>query len=185
MSWPRIVPFTEENLEEVKLFLDRWSGKDYLRQEDLKTILELSQNDGLNASIVAYIDDEIAGVRLTHAPGSVPQKNKGMTPEKWGVSPSEVGYFKSLFIAEDFRNQGIGKRLSKLSLSILKDMGAKAVLCHSWLESPGNSSQIYLQSLGFQEVQHHPKFWNDLDYLCTRCAPQRCICTSVEMIKYL
>ena len=54
-----------------------------------------------------------------------------------------MGYFKSLFIHEDYQGAGLGKTLSHKA-SVLKEMGAHAVLCHSWMESPKNSSQRYL-----------------------------------------
>ena len=74
---------------------------------------------------------------------------------------------------------------SGVCLSILKDMGAEAVLCHSWMESPENSSQRYLLKMGFQKIKEHPKFWYEIDYFCTRCGPSRCVCTAGEMIKLL
>ena len=70
-------------------------------------------------------------------------------------------------------------------MEVIKLMGGKAVLCHSWLESPGNSSQRYLSSIGFESVKEHEKFWYEIDYECTRCGPEKCVCTAMEMIKYL
>ena len=94
-----------------------------------------------------------------------------------------MSYFKSLFVSGDYQQQGLGKTLSTKSIELLKQMGAEAILCHSWLESPGNSSQKYLQRMGFTDVTTHEKFWYPVDYHCTRCGPAKCVCTAIEMIK--
>ena len=95
----------------------------------------------------------------------------------------KMSYFKSLFVSGDYQQQGLGKTLSTKSIELLKQMGAEAILCHSWLESPGNSSQKYLQRMGFTDVTTHEKFWYPVDYHCTRCGPAKCVCTAIEMIK--
>src|SRR5690606_25552492 len=110
---------------------------------------------------------------------------RGLTPDRWQVKPEQMAYFKSLFVAKKFQAAGMGKRLSLESIELLKKCGAKAVLCHSWLESPNNSSQRYLLKLGFEEIARFPKFWYPIDYVCTRCGPKRCECTAVEMVKYI
>lgn len=169
----------------VKSFTDRWIGENYYSNEELQESLEFSKKNNLNASLVAVEGDKIVGVRLTYAPGAWTKKARGITPAGWKVAQNEVAYFKSLFIHEEFQKMGIGRRLSSQSIEILKQMGARAIICHSWLESPGNSSQKYLQKMGFEEVARHEKFWYPIDYQCTRCGPARCVCTAVEMIKYL
>ena len=83
----------------------------------------------------------------------------------------------------------VGVRLTLapyLSIKALKDMGAKAVVCHSWIQSPHDSSRKYLNSLGFEAVSIHEKFWYNIDYDCTRCGKNsKCVCDAQEMIKYL
>lgn len=181
----KISPFCSSDIPAVRLFFDRWSGENFYSERELENILEKSQLAGLNASFCARVEGELAGVRLTYAPGGWTQGHRALSPEKWNVPEKTVAYFKSLFVSGDFQKMGIGKKLSSKSIEVLKEMGAEAILCHSWLESPGNSSQNYLQSMGFESVQEHPKFWYEVDYQCVRCAPEKCICTASEMIKYL
>jgi predicted N-acetyltransferase YhbS len=181
----KIVPLTTAYLAQVKEFTDRWIGKNYYQMEELQLACDYSRVRLLNCSFVALNGDEMVGIRLTYAPGEWVKKARSISPEKWGADLEKVGYFKSLFIHEDFQQNGLGRQLSGRSLEVLANMGAQAVICHSWLESPNNSSQRYLQNMGFRPVNEHPLFWHDIDYQCTRCAPQRCQCTAVEMIKYL
>jgi len=163
-------------------FTDRWIGKGYFSREELTQVIELSGG----ASFKACVNGVIVGVRLSIKPGSLMDLGlKDLSVDSWGVPASSMAYFKSLFVAYDFQGQGIGKALSSKSLEALKELGALGVVCHSWLESPGDSSRYYLQKMGFDEVRHHPRFWYDVDYHCTRCAPKRCVCTAVEMIKVL
>lgn len=173
------------DLAAVKDFTDQWIGENYYQMSELEECLTFSQAQNLNASFVAMDGEKLIGVRLTYAPGSWVQKARGITPTEWDSEADRVAYFKSLFIHGDYQKKGIGKKLSDKSISVLKELKAKAIICHSWLESPGNSSQKYLMKMGFSEVAQHPKFWYPIDYECTRCAPERCVCTASEMIKYL
>jgi GNAT superfamily N-acetyltransferase len=169
------------DLEKIKTFTDRWIGQDYYSKAEIEEGLGFSGG----ASFGAFEGEELLAVRLSYAPGSWLEKARGLTPSQWRVSQKKVAYFKSLFVAEACQGKGIGRQLSERSLAVLRERGAEAVICHSWLESPGNSSQRYLQGMGFSEVARHQRFWFPIDYLCTRCAPERCVCTAVEMIKYL
>lgn len=179
----QFTPFNTNYLEAVKIFSDQWIGRNYFSVAELQEYFLQSQKDGLNASLLAWSGDRLVGVRLTLAPGCWILPEMRITPSLWKVPPERVGYFKSLFVDEEFRAQGIGQELSKRSQRILERQGALAVVTHSWLESPLNSSQRYLLKAGFSEVAQHEKFWQAIDYECTRCSPKRCECTAVEMIK--
>ena len=185
-----IRPLLESDLEKVQQFTDRWIGKDYYGHSELKDALEKGRRGDINASFLARSGEEVVGVRLTYAPGTWIESSteifkKGLSKKDWKVSPLRMGYFKSLFVHGDYQGRGIGKDLSKKALSVLKEMGAEAVLCHSWMESPQNTSQRYLLKMGFQKIKEHPKFWYEIDYFCPRCGPSRCVCTAGEMIKFL
>ena len=185
-----IRPLEESDLKNVQLFTDRWIGQDYYSYSELHDVFKKGNQGSLNASFVALSGGDVVGIRLTYAPGTWIESStevfkKGLSTKEWKVPSLKMGYFKSLFIHEDFQGKGLGKVLSNKALSILKDMGAEAVLCHSWMESPENSSQRYLLKMGFQKIKEHPKFWYEIDYFCTRCGPSRCVCTAGEMIKLL
>lgn len=180
-----ITAFEMHQIAQVQAFTDRWIGDGYFSRDELHQVLEFSQKQNLNASFLAYEKKELCGVRLSYLPGSWVKTARGLSPQNWQVSPDRVGYFKSLFIADSAQKQGLGKSLSEKSLSVMKAAGAEAVVCHSWIESPDNSSRRYLESMGFAQVGEHPMFWEMIDYLCTRCAPQRCQCTAAEMMKMI
>ena len=185
-----IRPLEESDLKNVQLFTDRWIGQDYYSYSELYDVFKKGNQGSLNASFVALSGGDVVGIRLTYAPGTWIESStevfkKGLSTKEWKVPSLKMGYFKSLFIHEDFQGNGLGKVLSNKALSILKDMGAEAVLCHSWMESPENSSQRYLLKMGFHKIKEHPKFWYEIDYFCTRCGPSRCVCTAGEMIKLL
>lgn len=174
------------DLEGVKKFTDLWIGKNYYSLEELNECYQKSLWNNECVSFIAFnSQNEIVGVRLTFAPGKWTESAKGISPDLWNVDQQKVAYFKSLFIAQKYQKMGIGKELSQLSMNKLLSLGTKAVICHSWLESPNNSSQRYLMNMNFSKVRSHEKFWFDIDYFCTRCGPDRCICTAIEMIKYL
>ncbi len=177
---------TFEDLEEVKLFGDQWIGSGYFSLEELGELYKASLGTQGSVSFLAFKDSELVGIRISLAPNQWDHLvSKGLSSEKWRITKEELGYFKSLFIAQNSQGVGLGKKLSQLSEEMLTLSGAKGILCHSWLESPKNSSLRYLESFGFEKVKEHPQYWYEVDYHCTRCGPQRCKCSAAEMIKYL
>ena len=174
----------EDDLNAVKVFTDRWIGEGYYTLDQLQDIYQKSQAQKLNCSFVALDGNDIDAVRLTYAPGKWWQGTKSISPALWDVRPSAVAYFKSLFVSDQYQGKGLGKILSQQSMDIVKQMGGMAIICHSWLESPNNSSQKYLEKMNFKEVKKWHNFWKEIDYSCTRCG-RPCLCTASEMIHYL
>lgn len=125
---------------------------------------------------------EILGVRISYPPENWKKgKGQGLCPNKWPHALSDTAYFQSLFISKDIQGQGWGGRLSKEALIALKNVGAKGVVCHSWKESPNDSSTRYLKKLGFKLITEYPEYWSAVDYRCTRCGEPPCRCTAQEM----
>lgn len=171
----------EEDIFEVCKFTDQWIGSGYFSEEELRGLLALSNQTSF---LALSSEDTIVGIRLSIAPGNLDKLHlKALSPNEWSIPLEKASYFKSLFVADSHQGMGIGKKLSERSMSALKDLGALGVICHSWLESPGDSSRRYLKKLGFDEVKSYENFWIDVDYECTRCQKDRCRCTAVEMIK--
>lgn len=177
-----IKPFAFEDLEKIRMFADREIGAGYYSQDELKKIFEKSKAGSTMCSLQLIEDDEIQGIRISYPPGQWDSgKGKGLHPEKWPHPLSQTAYFQSVFLSDRIQGQGWGGRLSKEALRLLREAGAKGVVCHSWKESPNNSSSRYLQKLGFEVVAEHPLYWKDVDYRCTRCGDPPCQCTAQEM----
>jgi len=172
-----------EDLEPLRRFTDREIGVGYYSADELETIFERSSKNGIMCSLV-LVDDhgELGAVRFTYPPGQWESgKGQGLQPAKWPHAKEETAYFQSLFISARLQGQGWGGKLSKESLKLLRQVGAKGVVCHSWKESPNNSSTKYLLKLGFVAVADHPLYWKDVNYNCTRCLKPPCQCTAQEM----
>lgn len=178
-----IRPFRHQDLPQLKEFTDREIGANYYSAEELEKIFTRSQKDGVMCSLL--IEDQkgaIKGIRLSYPAGQWETgKGHGLQPEKWPYPRAETAYFQSLFLSNDLQGQGWGGKVSQEALRLLQQTGAKGVVCHSWKESPNNSSTRYLQKLGFEVIAEHPRYWRDLDYDCTRCGKPPCQCTAVEM----
>jgi ribosomal protein S18 acetylase RimI-like enzyme len=178
----------ESDIEGVTRFADKAIGDNYYSIAEVRDIFERSQKNGIMCSFVLVRegnDSEILGIRLSYPAGKWKKgKGQGLRPDTWNVPEDSVGYFQSLFIAEEIQGKGVGQKLSLASLEAFKKTGAKAVVCHAWRESPHDSSRRYLQKLGFVTVAVHPKYWFHVDYLCPRCG-KPCVCTAEEMIKYI
>lgn len=186
----KIIPISQTFIPEVIKFTDQQIGLGYYTRQDLEEIVSLCQNQSNHPVSFLLVDssqdNKILGIRLTLPPGKWLGTARFSTlPEKWQVPPDEVGYFKSLFLSPSIQGQGLGSQLSSRSLNNLKKLGAKAVVCHAWIESPGNSSRKYLLKMGFQEVGTHANFWSHIDYLCSGCQSNPCRCSAAEMILYL
>lgn len=183
----KIVSFSDEFVVSAKKFADRAIGENYFSEQDLLEAIQRSTKDGLNASfILLNAANEVLGFRLSFPPGqwmNLKSKSK-ICPELWKVAPEEMAYFQSIFLDKSIHGGGWGQKLSIQSLEVLKKMGAKAVVCHSWKESPNNSSMRYLEKMGFQAIKEHENYWIEVDYKCVRCG-KPCLCTATEMVFYL
>ncbi len=178
-----ITPLSHNDLDDSLAFSDQWIGVNYFTRTELEDYLLMSVKGNTTVSYIARTQEsKVVGLRLSLAPGLWVKKTKGLTPEKWGFHPSQVGYFKSLFLHKDHRLKGLGLHLSKLSIDSFKKIPTQAIICHSWKESPGNSSYKYLKKLGFKEIKEHPLYWSHLDYNCVRCKRPPCQCTAIEML---
>lgn len=193
-----MIPLEEKDLGRLKAFTDRAIGEGYYSEAELIDIFHRSQADGVMCSflLIGTEEDggcvdgrmrtrgpsEIFGVRFTYPPGKWSHgKGDGLTPQKWPFSQDQTAYFQSLFLSEKIQGQGFGSKLSEASIEVLKSIGAKGVVCHSWKESPGGSSTKYLEKMGFQRIKEHPLYWQHVNYNCTRCLKPPCQCTAIEM----
>lgn len=177
----KIVPFDLSWVAGVKKLTDQEIGKNYYSLAELKDIVRRSIKNGHNTSFVLLDDAQVVGVRLTYPPGQWSQ-GKGQVMDKalWPFALNETAYFQSLFLKESARNQGWGTLLSQHSIQVLRDLGAKGIVCHSWVESPGDSSRCYLKKLGFETLKVWPHYWKEVDYVCPRCG-KPCLCSAEEM----
>lgn len=176
-------PFRQEDLEAIRLFTDREIGHGYYSLAEIEDIFQRSQKNGVMCSYL-LIDPqgEIHGVRISYPPGMWKKgKGQGLHPGQWPHPLEQTAYFQSLFLAADKQGQGWGGRLSRESIQALRQVGAKGVVCHSWKESPNDSSSRYLKKLGFELIAEHPLYWKDVPYSCTRCGSPPCQCTAQEM----
>lgn len=179
----KIRPFRQDDLEAIKDFTDREIGAGYYSLQELKDIYARSEKSNVMCSLLLENEQgEILGVRISYPPGKWKHgKGKGLCPEKWPQSAADTAYFQSLFISNDLQGQGWGGKISKEALFKLREVGAKGVVCHSWKESPNDSSTRYLKKLGFELIAEHHEYWKAVDYRCTRCGEPPCLCTAQEM----
>lgn len=176
-------PLARTDLEKVQAFADAEIGVGYFQAAELEEIYRRSLKDDVMYSLVLEGPGaEILGIRISYPPGRWERgKGRDLNPTAWPHSMGETGYFQSIFIAASLRGQDWGGRMSRRALEILRTGGAKGVVCHSWKESPDNSSTRYLQKLGFVALAEFPLYWKDIDYHCTRCLKPPCQCTAIEM----
>lgn len=193
----RIVPLEHSDLKALKAFTDQTIGAGYYSEAELEDIFKKStatNSEGRSFMCSLLLRDAsaggstgaILGVRFSYPPGNWNKgkgsgKDGGLNPAAWPHPISETGYFQSLFLSDKVQGQGWGSRLSFASIEVLKNAGARGVVCHSWKESPFNSSSKYLEKMGFQKIAEHPLYWQHVNYNCTRCLKPPCQCTAVEM----
>lgn len=177
-----IRPLKESDLALAKAFTDRTIGDNYYPASEWADIFKRSQKDGVQCTLVLEDAGQIKGVRITYPPGNWQKgKGKGLSPQHWGVQFGDVAYFQSIFVDPELMGEGWGGKLSRAAIEILKTLNAKAIVTHSWKESPKNSSRKYLEGMGFKMIAAHPLYWHEVDYKCTRCG-KPCMCTAEEMI---
>lgn len=177
----------KSDLSAVKKFTDQEIGQDYYSMSEIEDIYQRSLSGDTMCSLLlveqsADPTERIYGVRITYPPGQWKKgKGRGLSPDKWNIPAETIAYFQSLFISSELQGQGYGKKMSLEAIKILKKVGARAIVCHSWKESPNDSSGKYLRGLGFKLIATHPEYWKDVPYQCTRCGSP-CLCTAEEMM---
>lgn len=187
VSGPSIQSLERADLTRLKEFTDREIGAGYYSASELEDIFKRSMahtptGQDVMCSRILKDGDEIQGVRFTFPPGRWNKgKGSGLNPDKWPHDLDHTGYFQSLFLSGKVQGQGWGAKLSLDSIESLRAVGARGVVCHSWKESPNNSSSKYLLKMGFKPISEHPLYWKDVDYCCTRCLKPPCQCTAIEM----
>ncbi len=159
-------------------------GDGYLDLPSITEMLKKSYKDNLNSSYVMYDGDTLVGFRITYAPNNWPL-DPWCTPDLWPIAKEQVAYFKCNTIHPNYQGQGLGGQLLKVSITTLKQMGAKAGLSHIWMQSPGNASYKYFTKAGGTLIKTHPRRWNDdpnlPDYICVICGKD-CYCDASEMM---
>lgn len=178
----RIRPIAHADLKALHNFTDREIGVGYYTSSELEDIFKRSQKSGRMYSLLLTDENDIKGVRISFPPGQWTHgKGKNLSSEVWPHPLAETAYFQSIFLSPSVQGEGWGGRISAEALRILKTSGAKGVVCHSWKESPNNSSTRYLTKLGFKTIAEYPNYWKEVDYNCTRCKKPPCLCTAQEM----
>lgn len=146
----------------------------------------------MNASFIALSNDQVVGILLAYSPGtwieySTDRFKAGLTFKSLNCPIDNISYLKTCLVHSDYQNKGLGEFLFNKMLCTLREMGSQAVLCHSWKESPSNSSQRFFLKIGFKKIKEHPNLWceHKIDFICSHCRCFCCTCTAVEMIKLI
>lgn len=180
----KIEGLSPHHLTQLKDVSDQWIGSDYFSLDSLKQFASPNRDENLSL-VLLDSENQICGFRLTEKfPFESGLINK-CHEDLWPFSIQRAAYFKSLFIKPEWTGVGLGLRLSQASIERARQQDFEGIFCHSWKESPHQSSVRYLQKLGFVEIAEHPLFWSDVNYHCTRCGNPPCQCTAIEMIKEL
>jgi len=177
-------PMTAADHAAVIRLANEVHGDNYLTEESLAEYAAKAERDGVNLNWLAYMGDQLAGIRLTFAPGTWPIDAQ-CTPDDWPVAASKMCYFKCAAVSESARGAGIGRGLLERSIDAAKQLGCEAGLAHIWLQSPNNSAFSYFSKCGGQLIREHKKRWYQLSvedgYHCPVCDGV-CFCTAAEMI---
>ncbi|MEC9073014.1 MAG: GNAT family N-acetyltransferase [Myxococcota bacterium] len=179
----RIRRMEEADVDGVSLLADRLVGSSYYTPD---LVREYRRRSSAGHDVFSYVaettDGELVAFRFVLPAGRWSGgRGKGLSPERWPADLSDTAYFQSCFVDDRCMGKGIGRRLAWQAMDDLKRAGTRAVVAHSWKESPHGSSLRYLTRLGFQPVAEHLEYWKEVDYVCRRCG-EPCLCTAIEVV---
>lgn len=177
--------FTPDDFTNIIELGNQVHGDGYLNDESIKQWYLKSLYHGTNASYVAYDGKKLIGFRVTFAINNW-SIDQWCSPDLWRVAQDKVCYFKCNTIDEEYRGQGVGRKLLELSIEACKIQGATAGVSHLWQQSPNNSAVAYFTKCGGKLIKVHPDKWHQesLDgYDCILCGLD-CHCSAQEMIIY-
>lgn len=193
MSKLELAQLEFEHFERTIELGNKVHGEDYLNDSILEKIYRKSLTDQHNCSFVMLdLDGEakkekVVGFRLTYAPGNWPV-DQWCSPNLWGLSISELCYFKSSTVDPEYMRMGIAKKMLNASIDVAKKVGAKGGICHTWMQSPGNAAYEYFVNCGGTLLKKHPNRWlqDSIEgYRCIVCGDDVfCQCDAGEMILY-
>lgn len=182
-------PLTAEYYEQVIDLGNKVHGDGYLTSEKivLWTAKGIEQVNGstVNTSFVALHQGQVIGFRITYSAKQWPI-DEWCSPSSWQVPEDKCCYFKCNTVSEQYRGQGVGKKLLMLAIEAAKIQGALAGISHLWKQSPNNSAVNYFSRCGGQPIASHVGKWNEeskLGYSCVLCGYD-CQCEAAEMIIY-
>ncbi len=182
-----VVDMAPSDAEAVSRLADTLIGPGYYPPEEVVDALERSTLGGVVCSHVAIARDDgrMVGFRFAMPPGRWRHgRGSRLSPQLWPVDLGDCGYFQSSYVAFEARGHGVGPQMAAAAEAALRSLGARAIVTHSWKESPDNSSFRYLTRLGFTAVTEYPGYWSEVDYVCWLDG-KPCQCTAIEMIKVL
>ena len=176
--------YQPEDFDAVIRLGNQVHGDNYMDMPQAQYLFEASHKNGVNASLVAYVENKLVGFRLTQAAQQW-HIDEWCSPKLWAIAPDEMCYFKCNTVDANCRGLGIGSELLKRSIAQAKHQGAKAGLAHIWRASPGNSAFKYFSKCGGVLVKDHPNRWQSWfdshGYICPECG-EYCTCTAAEMM---
>lgn len=166
----------------VEALATRVIGPGYYPAATVLEYLERSTVGGVVCSHVALAGGQVVAFRFALPPGRWDSgRGQGLHPERWPAPLEQCAYFQSSYVDDRWMGHGIGRRMAAAALDALRALGARAVVTHSWKESPHGSSFRYLSRLGFVAVAELPDYWAEVDYVC-RLDGKPCRCTAIEMV---
>lgn len=177
-------PMTAADQAAVLRVANEVHGDNYLTESLFHDYLARAQHGAINLNWLAFVDDELVGVRITFAPGHWPTDDQ-TTPAEWPVPAAQMCYFKCAAVLESARGLGVGRGLLMHSITAAQQLGCRAGLAHIWLQSPNNSAFAYFSKCGGQLIREHKRRWLALSleegYHCPVCDGD-CYCTAAEMV---
>lgn len=162
---------------------------------NLAVVMSLNELKGLPVGrlFVAKIDGDVVGILKLNYPGEElsDYEENYISLDKISAKRDEVGCVVVVAVDAKFQKMGIGKLLMKKGILELEKSGAKAILTHVWMSSPGGASEKLFRSFGFLPIKLHENIWYESSkkmgpkkYSCAVCG-NPCRCNALEMVKYL
>ncbi len=181
----KLVELLQEHFDRVIKLGNEVHGDGYLTQELIEGIAIKGHKDGVNCSFVMLDEEKVVGFRLTYAP-TVWTIDQWCTPSLWNLPPEQVCYFKCSTVDANYRGYGVARKMLNASVEAVKKQGAKAGVCHTWMQSPGNLAYLYFTKCGGQQLKLHANKWYQDSvegYQCVVCGVEEyCHCDAAEMI---
>ncbi|RTE86249.1 MULTISPECIES: GNAT family N-acetyltransferase [Gammaproteobacteria] len=178
-------PMTAADETAVVKLANEVHGDNYLSPESFRDYLKKgTTQDGRNLNWLAFMDEELVGIRLTFAAGNW-DVDEWCSPSEWNIPADKLCYFKCAAVSEKSQGRGVGKGLLYHAIVEAVGSGCHGGLAHIWRQSPNNSAFQYFSKCGGELVKDHPDRWlsaslND-GYYCPVC-DGTCYCVAAEMI---
>ncbi len=182
----------EKLMDRIIAIFSEELGERYITKEVVEEILKKNNNQFL---LGAFFKSELVAVgtaSILSADAPEIETFKSHYSEPGGntiFNNQKVGMLGSLAVKQEYQRKGIGAKVAKSRIEVLKKKGCTKCIAKAWDSKTEASSPKLLEALGFKKVGFSERHWEEMSkqkvFFCKTCKAGPCKCDAIFYLKNL